>query len=61
MYEIDMLSKEKNDVYNLKESCIQNNVGGQHAVDDKIKVIDGKISLNIFKKQIQDNGDTAGS
>ena len=33
--EIDMLSKEKNDVYNLKESCIQNDVGGQHAVVDK--------------------------
>ena len=56
-----MLTKEKNDVYDLKESCIQNNVGGQHAVVDKIKVIDGQISLNIFKKQIQDAGDTAGS
>ena len=42
---MEMLLQEKNVLYNLSDSCIQN------YVDDKIKDTDGKISLNLLKKQ----------
>ena len=43
--ELEMLMKEKNELFNEKES------NGQNDTDDKLKEIDSKISLNLIKKQ----------